>query len=90
MGTVFLTAEQPELRGVFNPIGPQFVQQMFGQDCLAILTSLTLFNPDHHPRRVAFDMFWFEPNGLPAPESGSVDGLEHDPMLEVVVPNQLE
>ena len=29
-------------------------------------------------------MFGFEANGLPDPESGAVDGLQNDPMLEVV------
>ena len=57
---------------------------MFGQYRITVFAPFTLFNPDHHPRWVAFDMFWLEAYCFPDPESGAVDGLKQNSMLEVV------
>jgi hypothetical protein len=57
---------------------------MLRQYRITIFTSLTLFNPDHHPGWVAFDMFWLEADCFPDSEPSAVNGLEQNSMLEVI------
>jgi hypothetical protein len=41
---------------VRTPVLPQFHQQFWGKDGVAVFSSFTLFYPDHHPGGVTFNV----------------------------------
>ena len=84
MRSRLLTGEQPQLGLILLPIGPQLWQQLSGQNRIAVLAPLALFDPDHHPGRIAFNMFRLEANSFPDSQPCAVDGLEQNPVFEVI------
>jgi hypothetical protein len=78
-----LAGKEPFLGLILTQIGFQFRKKSFGKDSVTILSAFTLLNPDQHPGRVTLNVVGFQPNGFANAKSGTVNGLQQNPMLEI-------
>jgi len=49
--------EEPLAGLIFTPVLSEFRQQALGKDGVTIFPSFSLFNPNHHSGRIAFNVF---------------------------------
>ena len=83
MSVFFPPGKQPFTGLIFAPIGTKLRKQASGKNRVTIFIAFSLFNPDHHPGRIAFNMFRPETNGFTEAESCAIDRFEQNPVFQI-------
>jgi hypothetical protein len=79
----FGAGEAPGLGFLDLPIGPQFDQEAFGQQAVAVFVALTLIDADEHATRSAVDIAKLEPNHFADAQASRIRGHQEGTVFDI-------